>query len=110
MSDLPTLREDERFDSLEDAAVEERSSDISDIKPSDLAEVYQRFPVKSVANAVCFTEPLYGANNAASIFVRLLMPLDAAYLGYCKMMHFTCNSNVFFCNLFSCFLIPLFGG
>ena len=54
MSDLPTLREDERFDSLEDATAEERSSDISDIKPSDLAEVYQRFPVKSVANAVCF--------------------------------------------------------
>ena len=52
MSDLPTLREDERFDSLEDAAAEERSSDISDIKPSDLAEVYQRFPVKSVANAL----------------------------------------------------------
>ncbi|XP_037091137.1 myosin-9-like [Pollicipes pollicipes] len=41
MSGLPTLREGERYDSLEDpvTAVTEHGSDVSDIKPSDLAEL-----------------------------------------------------------------------
>lgn len=40
MNGLPTLREGERYDSLEDAsAAADHASDISDIKPSDLAEL-----------------------------------------------------------------------
>ncbi|XP_043197361.1 plectin-like isoform X3 [Amphibalanus amphitrite] len=39
MSELPTLREDERLDSLEETTADEQSSDISDIKPSDLAQL-----------------------------------------------------------------------